>query len=198
MHLAIESLRQAVAVLRSGGVIVFPTDTVYGLAANAFNMDACKRIYSLKGRSFHKPLIVMPQSMNALRMIAQVPNKAEAVIKKFWPGPLTLVLNTTNLGKMLMAGRSDVGVRMPNCEVAVRLLKLCDFPLATTSANPSRKPSAKTAKAALEYFSSNVDMVIDGGPCTHGAASTVVDMTHFPGTVVREGALDSKKLLRYL
>ena len=177
---------------------MFPTDTVYGLAANAFNADACKRIYALKGRSFHKPLIFMPQSVKALHTIAVVPPKAEAIIKNFWPGPLTLVLHTTDLGKMLMAGRADIGVRMPDCLIAEKLLKLCDFPLATTSANPSRKPAAKTVKAVSEYFHDKVDMIIDGGHCVHGAASTVVDMTHYPGTVVREGALDSKQLLKYL
>lgn len=193
-----EALQKAVRIMRNGGVVVFPTDTVYGLAANAFKGDACRRIYSLKGRSYTKPLIVMPQSVNALRTIAVVSHKADTIIKKFWPGPLTLVLNTTDLGKILMGGRADVGVRMPDCDIAEKLLKLCDFPIATTSANPSRKPSAKTAKAAECYFSGKVDMIIDGGPCAHGASSTVVDMTHFPGTVVREGAMDSKKLLRYL
>jgi len=198
MRSDIEALQKTVDVLRRGGVIIFPTDTVYGLAANAFNAAACRRIYSLKGRHYRKPLIVMPHSVNALRAIAVVPHKAEMIIKKFWPGPLTLVLNTTDLGKLLMGGRNDVGVRIPDCSIAQKLLKLCDFPLATTSANPSRKPSAKTAKDAAAYFHGKIDMVIDGGKCAHGAESTVVDMTHFPGTVVREGALDSKKLLKFL
>jgi L-threonylcarbamoyladenylate synthase len=198
MHKNKALILQAATILRAGGVIVIPTDTVYGLAANAFNGEACKRIYSLKGRVFHKPLIIMPQSVAALQTIAVVPKKAEAVIDKFWPGPLTLILSTTDLGKIMIGGRSDIGVRMPACALLEQLLSFCDFPLATTSANPSRKPSAKTAKAAVEYFADKVDLVLDGGTCAHGKASTVVDMTHFPGTVVREGALDSKQLLKFL
>ncbi len=191
-------LRQAAEVLLQGGVIVIPTDTVYGLAASAFNAAAQKRIYRLKGRSYRKPLVVMPPDIDALEPLVEVAPRARRLMERFWPGPLTLILPTASLGKMVTGGRQDLGVRIPDDPVVLALLKLCGFPLATTSANPSSRPSATTGKEAGRYFKGAVDLVIDAGAAPLGRESTVVDMTHFHCVVIREGCLPSKQLLKYL
>lgn len=189
---------EAAAALTRGGVVVIPTDTVYGLAASAFDREAQQRIYRLKGRAFRKPLIIMPPNVRAVETLCVVSAEARRLMKKFWPGPLTLVLPTTPLGRMVMGGRADAGVRIPQHPVVLRLLEQCGVPLVTTSANASGRPAAMTARDAQRYFDTKTDMVIDGGPCAGAAPSTVLDLTHFPYTVVREGCLPSKTLLKCL
>lgn len=192
------AIDEASAAVTRGGVVVIPTDTVYGLAASAFDRQAQQRIYRLKGRAFRKPLILMPQDVRAVESLCVLSADARRLMKKFWPGPLTLVLPTTPLGRMVMGGRADAGVRIPQHPVVLRLLKQCGVPLVTTSANASGCPAAVTARDARHYFERKVDAVIDGGPCAGAAPSTVLDLTHFPYTVVREGCLPSKTLLKYL
>lgn len=192
------AIDDAAAAVTRGGVVVIPTDTVYGLAASAFDRDAQKRVYRLKGRAFRKPLIIMPPDVQAVETLCVVSADARRLMKKFWPGPLTLVLPTTPLGRMVMGGRADAGVRIPRHPVVLRLLKQCGVPLVTTSANASGRPAAVTAKDARNYFDDKTEVVIDGGPCAGAAPSTVLDLTHFPYTVVREGCLPSKTLLKYL
>jgi L-threonylcarbamoyladenylate synthase len=191
-------MARAAGVLKNGGLVIFPTDTVYGIAASAFHPDARKAIYHLKGRAFSKPLIIMPPDIEALKVFAEVPERACAIVKEFWPGPLTLVLPTTAMGKLVMGGRPDVGARIPDSPVALALLKTCGFPLMTTSANLSEKPSAICAQEVIEDFTGKVDMIIDGGTCRHSRESTVIDATHFHFVVIREGCLPSKKLLDFL
>lgn len=192
------SLARAGEVLGNGGVIAFPTDTVYGLAASVFDREAQKKIYHLKGRSFRKPLIIMPPDIRSLEGIVEIHPDARALMKHFWPGPLTIILPTTPLGKMIMGGRADAGVRMPDDPVVLGLLKTCGFPIATTSANPSGAPSAKSGAAVRRHFEGSADMILDAGRCPIGTASTVIDMIRFPYVVVREGCLPSKKLLQFL
>jgi len=194
----VSALHQVADVLRTGGVAVIPTDTVYGLAAGAFETKAQKKIYALKGRSFRKPLILMPCDMSSLKCIADMPQQARKFAHKFWPGPLTLVLPATELGKIVAGGRSDIGVRIPDNKMVLDLVKLCGFPLVTTSANPSGKPSAKTGDEAQKYFKGKVDIILDSGTCDHGRESTVVDATQFHCTIIREGCLSGKQLLKSL
>ena len=193
-----ETIDKAARVLRGGGVVVIPTDTVYGLAANAFDRAAQQRIYRLKGRSFRKPLIIMPPDIEATRVIAEVSRDAEKLINHFWPGPLTLVLPATPLGRLVMGGRKDLGLRIPDDPFVRALIDVCGFPIATTSANPSSGKSAVNAAMARQYFEDKVDMILDAGPAHAGRPSTVVDMLRFPYVVIREGCLKSKQLLEYL
>lgn len=193
-----EKLARAAAVLRAGGTVVIPTDTVYGLAASAFDREAQRKIYRMKGRRFSKPLIIMPRDVDSLALVAEIQPHARNLMRQFWPGPLTLILSATALGKIVMGGRSDLGARIPDDPVVRELLEGCDFPLATTSANPSGKPSAKTAGEALKYLDGKVDLVIDAGPAPLGQESTVIDAASFHCIVLREGCLPSKKLLPYL
>jgi len=192
----IKKLKQAAEVLKNGGVVVIPTDTVYGLAAGAFAAKAQKKVYSLKGRSYSKPLILMPPDVHSLKAIAEISVPADRLIKKFWPGPLTIILSTTQTGRMVSGGRQNIGARIPKSKILLSLLKICGFPLFTTSANPSGKPSAKSGAEAQKYFKGKVDLIIDCGRCEIGKESTVVDVTHFPGTVVREGCLPKKEILK--
>jgi L-threonylcarbamoyladenylate synthase len=192
------AVRAAAGVLAAGGVIVIPTDTVYGLAANAFNQAARRAIYRLKGRSYRKPLIIMPPDIPALATIAEISRDARKLMDAFWPGPLTLVLPATTLGRLVMGGRTDLGARIPDSPVMLALLHACGCPLMTTSANPSSKPSARSGAEAIRYFDGKVDCILDAGPAPHGRASTVIDMLKFPYVVLREGCLPSKKLLAYL
>lgn len=189
---------EAAEVLNRGGVVIIPTDTVYGLAASAFDRAAQKKIYRLKGRAYRKPLIIMPPDIRSAESLCVISEEARRLMTKFWPGPLTLIVPTTPLGQMVMGGRKDAGLRIPDHPLVLRLLAACHVPLVTTSANPSSLPSAASASAAKNYFFGKVDLIIDGGPCGGQAPSTVLDLTHFPYTVVREGCLPSKTLLKYV
>lgn len=194
----IEKLQKAADVLKNGGIIAFPTDTVYGLAGGAFNTQARKKIYKLKGRSFRKPLIVMPPNIESLNCMVEMSEQAGKLIKKFWPGPLTLIFSTTSIGKMIMDGRADMGARIPDNKIVLKLLKLYGSPIVTTSANISSKPSAKNGKEAAAYFKDKIDLILDAGQCNIGMESTVVDARHFHCTIVRQGCLQSKELLKYI
>jgi L-threonylcarbamoyladenylate synthase len=194
-----DELKKAKEILENGGVIAIPTETVYGLAGGIFSADSRKRIYKLKGRSYRKPLIVMAAGLGQLECFVEISDKIKKIAKKFWPGPLTLVLPTTVLGKMVSGGRVNLGVRIPDHKAVLKLIEVCGFPLMTTSANPSSRPSARTAKEVQKYFGAkDVGLVIDAGRCELGKESTVIDLTHIHGVVIREGALDSKKLLPYI
>jgi L-threonylcarbamoyladenylate synthase len=193
-----EKVRKAVEALAAGGVVALPTDTVYGLAVNAFHREAQHRIYRLKGRSFRKPLILMPPDIASLECLVEISRPARRLMEEFWPGPLTLILPTTTLGKMVTGGRQDVGVRIPDDAVVRAILAATGFPLATTSANPSAGASAVSGRDAKRYFDGMIEMILDGGASTIGRESTVVDVTHFHGVVVREGCLPSKKLLPFM
>lgn len=192
------AIAHVAAFIVSGGLVVMPTDTVYGLAVSAFDRAAQKRIYDLKGRSFHKPLIIMPPDIAGLAALAEVTERTRKLMEDFWPGPLTLILPTHDLGRMVMGGRKDLGCRIPESPFVHSLLRQCRCPLATTSANPSGQPSATTAAQAIKYFDGKVDLIVDAGACGTGKPSTVLDLTHFHCVVVREGCLPSKKLLKYV
>jgi L-threonylcarbamoyladenylate synthase len=191
-------LALAAETLKAGGVAVIPTDTVYGLAAGAFKAKAQKKIFTLKGRSYRKPLILMPCDTVSIASLVEMPQQANKLAVKFWPGPLTLVLPTTALGSIVSGGRKDIGVRIPENKIVLALVKLCGFPLVTTSANPSNKPSAKSGGDAVKYFDGKVDVIIDAGDCGTGKESTVIGATHFHCNVIREGCLPSKSLLKHL
>lgn len=193
-----KALISAKQILLNGGIIVFPTDTVYGLAAYAFNYEAQKKIYSLKGRNYRKPLTIMVNNIQSISIFAEVSKDAIKLMKRYWPGPLTIVLPATDFGKISMGGRTTVGIRIPNNTLVQRLLDICGFPIATTSANPSSKPSAKTGSEAIKYFKDKVDLIIDAGKCRLGLESTVIDMVRFPYVVIREGYIPKKELLLHI
>jgi L-threonylcarbamoyladenylate synthase len=168
-------LRRAAEILRSGGVVAFPTETVYGLGANALNTQAVRRIYELKGRPCTSPLIVHAASLEmARRLVAEWPEEAEALAHRYWPGPLTLVLpKNPAIPDLVTAGLASVGVRVPAHPVALRLIELAGVPVAAPSANRFTQLSPTMAEHVRAAFGEEV-LILDGGPTDVGIESTVI------------------------
>ena len=177
-------LQRAAKMLRSGGIVAFPTDTVYGLGASVDDELAQKRIYQVKGRPAGMPLILMVAAESQLEGLVHVDSRAEAMMRKWWPGPLTLVLHAL--------GGGTLGVRIPRHQVALGLLRHAG-PLMTTSANLHGEDPAMTAEEAAKL--SGVMAVIDGGAAPGGTASSVLDLTGPEPHVLREGAIPIADLL---
>ena len=177
-------LRRAAQLVRSGGVVAFPTDTVYGLGASVDDEVAQKRIYQIKGRPVGMPLILMVAAESQLEGLVHVDSRTEAYMRKWWPGPLTLVLHAP--------GGKTLGVRIPKHEVALELLR-ASGPLMTTSANLHGKEPAMTAEEAGEL--GGLAAVLDGGRASGGTPSTVLDLTGPDPHILREGAIPASDLL---
>ena len=189
-------IEDAARIIRSGGLVAVPTETVYGLAGNGLNEKAVSEIYEVKGRPAVKPLSLMVPDESAMeRYCLNVPPQAHALAKRFWPGPLTIVLKAKDdIPGIVLAGGSTVGLRCPDHPLTLALLHSCGLPLAAPSANPSGEPSPKTAEEVLAYFDGKIDAVIDGGPCGIGKESTLIDLSKTPYRVLREGALPESEI----
>ena len=196
-RLSPESLTACAALLQAGGVIVFPTDTVYGIGCNAFHLDAINRIYEIKGRSYSKPLPVLLGKPGHLPLVAHdVSAKAFPLIEAYWPGPLTLVVNTAPMALAASRGKNTIAVRVPDHGVIRQILSVTGLPLASTSANLSGKIPSRTFDDVKKAFFGRVDMIIDGGRCPLGRESSVVDVTHDSFLVLREGAISKRDLVK--
>jgi L-threonylcarbamoyladenylate synthase len=166
---------RAAEILRTGGTVAFPTETVYGLGANALDAEAVAKIFAAKERPDWDPLIVHVGDREMLRRVAEVPAQAEELIERFWPGPLTLLLpRTAAVPDSVTAGRPLVGVRMPRHELALALIREAGVPLAAPSANRFGRTSPTTAAHVLEDLDGRIDAVLDGGPTSVGVESTVI------------------------
>ncbi len=188
-----EALAEAARILAQGGIVAFPTETVYGLGANALDEDAVARIFSAKGRPAANPLIVHVESEAAARALAgRWPEAAARLAAAHWPGPLTLVVEKTDvIPAAVTAGGETVGLRVPAHPVALALLRACGLPLAAPSANRSEAISPTTARHVADSLGPFVDdlLILDGGPCRVGIESTVVDVTGAAPVVLRPGML---------
>lgn len=194
-HSAIE---QVAAVIKKGGLVAFPTDTVYGLAANAFNPDAIEKLFLVKGRDFNKAIAILIGESNQLKQIAsEFSGMAKKLSKRFWPGALTLVVPIQQTLPKLLSPTETIGIRMPDHNFVLRILKTTG-PLATTSANLSGGKNPLTAEDVVEQLGNNVDLIIDGGLCPGGIPSTVVDCTQQEIRIIREGGLSRKIIFDYL
>lgn len=184
---------EAAEIIRNGGLVAVPTETVYGLAANGLDEAAVARIFEVKGRPENKPLSLLVSGKDSFtRYCMNVPKQAYTLAKKFWPGPLTIVLPAKgNIPSNVLAGGSTVGLRCPQHPVTLSLLERAKLPLAAPSANPSGMESPKTASKVMEYFGGKIDAVIDGGECGVGTESTIIDISRTPYAILREGALSS-------
>ena len=178
-------------IIRAGDLVAVPTETVYGLAANGMDADAVEKLYEVKGRPAVKPLSLMVSSAEELEQYAKsVPQAARVLAQQFWPGPLTLVLPAKEeIPAIVRAGGSTIGLRCPDHPLTLQALREAGIPFAAPSANPSGEPSPKTAEEVLAYFQGKIDGVIDGGPCTLGKESTILDLSCEPYRVLRIGAL---------
>ncbi|MDR0398276.1 MAG: threonylcarbamoyl-AMP synthase [Endomicrobium sp.] len=189
--------KKTAEIIKNGGLAIVPTETVYGFAVDAFNIDAQKKIYKIKGRNQKKPLILMTPNIESVKVLVDIPKKALEITKKFWPGQLTLIFPTTETGKMVVGGRKDLGVRIPNNAFMLKLLQEIKTPVFTTSVNVSNKNSAKSYEDALD-FNGIADIIVDGGKCEFSFESTVIDMVQFPYVIIRKGCLNSNELLKYI
>jgi L-threonylcarbamoyladenylate synthase len=191
-----ELLKEAARLIKNGEVVAFPTETVYGLGADATNSKAVIKIFEVKNRPLDNPAIVHIQSFEEIDNVArEIPEEAYRLMKKFWPGPLTLILKRDErIAKETSAGLDTVAVRMPSHPVAQLLIKLSGLPIAAPSANKSGRPSPTDAKHVLQDFKGEIPLIIDSGRTQHGVESTVLDMTKSPPMLLRPGALSSEDI----
>lgn len=192
----LKAIAEAAATIRSGRLVVYPTETVYGVGADACSDEAVAKVFSVKVRPIEDPISIAVSSLEMARQFTQMTPKAEAIFKKFLPGPLTVILEAKpTVSKLLMAGTEKVGVRVPEHQVTLKLLDFVGGPITSTSANLSGKPAPSTAREALDQLGKNVDLVLDSGKCKLGVPSTVVDLTKEPFEVLREGPITKKEIL---
>lgn len=186
-----ETIAQATALLRDGQLVAFPTETVYGLGANALDADAVRRIYEAKGRPSTSPLIVHVDSVEMARSLAaEWPVAAEVLAARFWPGPLTLVVRKQpHVPDIVTAGLPTVGLRMPSHPVALQLIRRSGLPLAAPSANRFTELSPTSAEHVERSLGERVPMILDGGPCQVGIESTVVSLAGARPALLRPGSI---------
>ncbi len=193
-------IQVAADAIKAGGLVAFPTETVYGLGANALDANAIRRIYSAKGRPANNPLIVHVGSPDQLEQVAiDIPDVARELVAAFWPGPLTMVLKrSAHIPANISSGRDTVAVRMPAHAVALALIEAAGVPIAAPSANLFTRPSATNAEHVLTDLSGRVEVILDGGPTMIGLESTVIDLTAETPIVLRPGGVTLEALGAHL
>jgi L-threonylcarbamoyladenylate synthase len=189
--LNISKIKMAAEFLRKGGLIAFPTETVYGLGANAFDKNAVNKIFIVKGRPNDNPLIAhICNEQQLLSLVKRVPNNARSLMDCFWPGPLTIILKKKkSVPDEVTAGLSSVAVRMPKNKIALELIKTANVPIVAPSANISGKPSPTNVKHVIDDLDDKIDCIIDGGNVDIGLESTVIDLTQKPPVILRPGKI---------
>jgi len=194
------AVERAAELLRAGEVVALPTETVYGLAANALDPAAVARIFEVKGRPSHNPIIIHVSDLAMAReFVADWPVAAEKLAQSFWPGPLTLVLpRAAGIPDSVTAGGPTVGVRWPSHPFMQAVIRRCGFPLAAPSANPSNSISPTNAAHVNETLGARIKLIVDGGQSQVGIESTVLDVTSCPPTVLRPGMIHAESLLAAL
>jgi L-threonylcarbamoyladenylate synthase len=183
------NLEEAKELLKKGSLVAIPTETVYGLAANALNAEAVIQIFEAKNRPHFDPLIVhVADITRASEVVREIPDVAHALMKTFWPGPLTVVLRkNASIPDLVTSGLETVGVRMPNHSLTLELLRSLDFPLAAPSANPFGYISPTTAQHVAEQLGDSIPLILDGGICHVGVESTIIDCTGSKPVILRLG-----------
>jgi L-threonylcarbamoyladenylate synthase len=191
------AVTRAAELLRAGEVVALPTETVYGLAAHAFDQTAVQKIFEIKGRPSHNPVIVHIAGRELAReCVSEWNDAAESLAKSFWPGPLTIVLpKSTKVPDVITAGGSTVGVRWPSHPFIQAVIRECGFPLAAPSANPSSQLSPTTAEHVQRTLGDKLKLIVDGGPAQVGIESTVVDASVTPPRLLRPGVIHRESLV---
>ncbi len=188
-----EKIEIARNIMKKGSIIVYPTDTVYGIGANIFDEKALLKVFSVKKRPKNKPLSICLSRVEDIEMVAHMDVETEKIIRKILPGPFTLILKKkNNVSSLLTAGSDRIGIRIPDSKVCTDLSR--DFPITSTSANISGYDVPESPEEVLKQLGSSVDMIVDAGICKHGIHSTVVDMTVKPPKVLRKGAGNNQLL----
>lgn len=191
----IDFIKEAGEVIRNGGTVAFPTETVYGLGANALDEEAVKKIFIAKGRPQDNPLIVHVSSKDISDLVKEVPTIAKELINRFWPGPLTIILEKKDIIPNVTSANLDtIGIRMPNSEIALKLIEVSGRPIAAPSANISGRPSPTEVNRCVEDLNGRVNYIIGGESSDIGVESTIVDCTVNPPMVLRPGGITLEML----
>ncbi len=188
-------IREAVEVLKNDGSVVYPTDTLYGIGANALSKRAILKVYEIKGREFRKPLSISFHSLSEAKKYVEFNSLALKLAKKFLPGPLTIILPMKyNFPKELTGGSENVGVRIPDNKVALRLIETFGYPITATSANISGQEDPTTAEEVMSQIGMKTNLILDAGKCNLNKPSTVVSIVDDQISVLREGAITKEAL----
>ncbi len=195
-----EQLKKPAEILKSGGLVAFPTETVYGLGANALNEEAAKKIYAAKGRPSDNPLIAHIADFEDLpRLVSEIPEAGKKLMEAFWPGPLTLIFPKSQLVPYGTTGGLDtVAIRMPDDPVANALIRLAGVPIAAPSANTSGRPSPTTADHVWQDMNEKIEMIVDGGAVGIGVESTIIDVSGEEPMILRPGAITQEMASKVL
>ncbi len=190
-----DRLKDVAKIARDGGLVAFPTETVYGLGTNAFNEQAVRRLFEVKQRPPDNPVSVLVSDVKQIYQLAEVNDVARKLIKEYFPGPITVVLKSKpDVPIIVTAGTGKVAVRMPDHKIALKIVELANVPLATPSANISGKPSPTKAEHVIEDFMGKIDAIVDGGETGIGIESTVIDTTTEPSKILRLGAIPAEEI----
>lgn len=183
-----EKIKRAIKVLENDGIIVYPTDTIYGLGANIFSENAIKKVYSLKKRSLNKPLSVCVAGIDDIHRIAYLDKKGEQLMKEIFPGPFTVILRKKeHISSILTAGGEKIGIRIPDSRICHQLAR--KFPITTTSANLSGGEAPESVDDVIKQLGDSVDLIMDAGKSENKIPSTVIDLTIKPPKILRKGAI---------
>ena len=190
-----QEIENGIELLRKGGVIAFPTDTVYGLGADAFNADAVERIYQIKNRPKYRQFPLLIADLGQLIVLADpVPEIAKFLARRFWPGALTLVLPKKDSVPACLTPGLTIAARVPDHSVCLAIIRRLGNPIIGTSANISDQPAALTAREVEQQLGGRIDFIINGGKCPGGKESTVVDVTHEVPIILRHGIIHSDEI----
>ena len=189
-------LKEVARTIKQGGVVVFPTETVYGIGANGLSENAVKRIYEVKQRPLNKPISLLVNGTDMINEIAQdITDLEKALIREFFPGPLTIILKKKDIVPNIVTANSNtVGVRMPSNEIALKLIEYAGVPIATPSANISGKPSGTNMEDIMKDFEGKVDYFIDDGPSKIGISSTIVQVIDGVPHILRQGKITEEQI----
>ncbi len=195
-NLDLEKLKEPASIIRDGGIVIFPTETVYGIGTNGFNEESIRKIYEIKKRDFSKPISLLVSNMEMVKMVAEDISDLEyALMEKFWPGPFTIILKKKkDVPDILTANGDTVGIRMPSGEIAKKIIEYAGVPIATPSANISGKPSGTNIDNIIKDFDGKVDCIIDSGESKLGIASTIVKVINNVPHILREGSITKKQI----
>lgn len=184
-------MQEAAAAIRAGKLVVLPTDTLYGLGANALDEEAVRKVYQVKRRPLSKPLLIFIGEEEEIHgLIEALPPLAEQLMRAFWPGPLMLVFPASSrLPRILRGDSSGIAIRLPALPLVRSLVREAGVPITGTSANLSDRPTPPTAQGVLEEVGEGIDLLLDGGPCASPKGSTLIDLTQTPPLLLREGEI---------
>ena len=190
-------LKEPAEIIRSGGIVIFPTETVYGIGANGLDEKAVDKLYKVKNRPLNKPISLLVSNMEMIEKITKnISNKEYKLMNKFFPGPFTIILKKKNIiPDIVTSGGDTVGIRMPSGEIARKLVEYANVPIATPSANISGKPSGTNIDSIIRDFEGKVDYIIDGGESKIEIASTIVQVVNEEIHILREGIISRENVL---